>query len=51
MVEAGLYTPGTDADMDRAVKIAPLLEDFIASVEPSSTRDSFRRLSEILAMG
>lgn len=51
MVEAGLYTAGADAEMDRAVRIAPRLDDFFATVEARNSGESFARLASIMEAG
>ncbi|WP_422071195.1 FliI/YscN family ATPase [Tranquillimonas rosea] len=51
MVQAGLYTPGTDAQIDQAVAAWPKLDGFIAEAENGTTADSFRSLAGCLPRG
>jgi flagellum-specific ATP synthase len=48
MVQAGLYTGGSDPELDKAIRLWPLLDAFLAEVEPGSTQDSYARLAESL---
>lgn len=48
MIKAGLYSEGTDAELDQALKIWPELDAFIAEKETVSIQNSFDRLSIIL---
>lgn len=48
MVQAGLYTGGSDPELDKAIRLWPLLDAFLAEVEPGSTQDSFARLTGAL---
>lgn len=50
MVQAGLYTAGSDPDLDIAIKLWPLLDAFLAETEPGTAEDSFARLAEVLRM-
>lgn len=45
MVQAGLYSPGSDAGVDQAIQIWPALDEFVSQNEPGSIEDSFSRLS------
>lgn len=50
MVQSGLYTPGSDPITDRAIRLHPSLDSFLAA--PAAQRDtsaSFARLQAILA--
>jgi len=49
LIEAGLYTPGADEDLDRAVALQPELEALIGAVGQPSVEASFERLRRILA--
>ncbi len=49
MIQTGLYQPGADALLDRAVKLWPALDAFVS--EPSPKGDGFARLRAILAQG
>jgi len=49
MVQAGLYSKGSDPVIDRAIRIWPDLDDFLAQAAPGGAEGSFRRLAEILA--
>jgi len=48
MVRAGLYTQGSDAETDMALRVWPELDAFIAEAESVSIRNSFDRLALIL---
>jgi len=49
MVQAGLYTKGSDAAIDAAIKIWPALDAFLAEDAPSDgVTGSFRRLAAVL---
>ena len=49
MVQAGLYTNGSDAAIDAAIKIWPALDAFLAEDAPSDgVTGSFRRLAAVL---
>lgn len=48
MVQSGLYTPGSDPDVDRAIAIWPKLDDFVAQSEDGNVDDSFQRLRACL---
>ncbi|MFN3824050.1 MAG: FliI/YscN family ATPase [Pseudorhodobacter sp.] len=49
MVQAGLYSKGSDPGIDRAIRVWPDLDDFLAQAAPGGAEGSFRRLAEILA--
>lgn len=44
MVRSGLYTAGTDPELDTAVKVWPELDDFIGTCAPNSPNDCFDKL-------
>ncbi|MCL5778909.1 flagellum-specific ATP synthase FliI [Limibaculum sp. FT325] len=49
LIRSGLYSPGSDAALDEAIRLYPALDEFIG--EPALARDrswSFRRLNSIL---
>ena len=48
MVQTGLYQPGADLALDRAVALAAPLDTFFAETS-ASPEEAFRRLAEILA--
>ena len=48
MIQAGLYTQGTDPDVDTALQLWPELDAFLARPETQSINDSFNRLGVIL---
>ncbi len=50
MVQAGLYTGGSDPELDRAIRLWPLLDAFLAEIEPGDSTDSYARLTEALRM-
>jgi flagellum-specific ATP synthase len=49
MVQAGLYTAGSDPELDRAIRLWPLLDAFLAEMEPGRSQDSYARLAQALA--
>ena len=48
MVRAGLYTDGTDPDLDQALRIWPDLDAFIGETEQGDAENSFNKLNLIL---
>lgn len=48
MIRAGLYTEGSDALLDQAVKVWPELDGYLAEIEAVDTRNSFSKLDLIL---
>lgn len=48
MIQAGLYTSGTDAEIDEAIRLRPALEAFLGTVEPQSISESYDRLAACL---
>ena len=48
MVRAGLYTDGTDPELDQALRIWPELDGFIADAEQANIQNSFNKLNLIL---
>jgi flagellum-specific ATP synthase len=48
MIQAGLYTRGTDAAIDTAIETYPRLDAFLAEAEFDSTAASFARLAACL---
>ncbi len=48
MVQAGLYSPGSDPDIDAALPIWPALDRFLAEDEKGDAADSFARLARLL---
>ena len=48
MIQAGLYTKGTDPKLDAAIEVFPKLEDFIGNPERNTITDSFDLLSDCL---
>lgn len=51
MVQAGLYTPGSDALIDEAIAVHAALDGFIAEDAPDGIRQAFARLGSILEPG
>ena len=52
MIQAGLYSLGTDPEIDEAIALWPALDRFVGtSAEGQSDLESFARLSEILDSG
>lgn len=49
MIQAGLYAPGSDPDVDAAVRVWPELDRFLAETETENTAASFARLEDVLA--
>jgi flagellum-specific ATP synthase len=49
MIQAGLYAAGTDPLVDRAIRVWPALDAFLAEDAPDGIAGSFSRLGEILA--
>lgn len=50
MIQAGLYVSGSDALIDRAIKVWPALDGFLAEDAPDGIDGSFRRLSACLGL-
>lgn len=48
IVRAGLYKPGVDQAIDRAVRVWPALDRFFGGREPAGPQASFERLKAIL---
>ena len=48
MVQAGLYAAGSDPLTDRAIKLWPKLDAFLAGTKADSVAGSFRRLQKVL---
>ena len=48
MIRAGLYTKGTDPDLDQAITCWPALDAFLAEDERDGVASSFRKLAMIL---
>ncbi len=48
MIQAGLYVVGSDPLVDRAIRVWPALDAFLAEDEEGKTADSFARLSACL---
>ena len=49
MIQAGLYTAGSDAVIDAAIRVWPALDAFLGEAEPEGRGASFVRLADILA--
>lgn len=49
MVQSGLYTQGSDANIDHAVHVWPRMEEFASQKEPGTSSDSFQALAACLA--
>lgn len=47
MIRAGLYTHGSDPDIDKAIQLYPELEIFLARAEPDDAQRSFSQLELI----
>ena len=50
MIQAGLYTAGSDALIDAAIRVWPMLDAFLGEAEPQGRFASFARLADILAL-
>jgi flagellum-specific ATP synthase len=50
MIQAGLYVAGSDPLVDRAIRVWPGLDGFLAEDAPDGIEASFRRLSVVLAV-
>jgi flagellum-specific ATP synthase len=50
MIQAGLYVSGSDPLIDRAIKVWPALDGFLAEDAPDGIEGSFRRLSACLGL-
>jgi flagellum-specific ATP synthase len=48
MVQAGLYTGGSDPELDKAIRLWPLLDAFLAEPEPKDSAASYERLARAL---
>lgn len=48
MIRAGLYSEGTDAELDTAIRAYPDLDQFLSEKEAQNTTNSFNRLRLIL---
>lgn len=48
MIQAGLYATGSDPLVDRAIKVWPALDAFLAEDAPDGVEGSFRRLAACL---
>ncbi|WP_138472243.1 FliI/YscN family ATPase [Poseidonocella sp. HB161398] len=48
MIQSGLYTQGSNPQIDRAISLFPRLDAFISEREPGATADSFRKLLQCL---
>lgn len=51
MIQAGLYTAGSDPSVDAAIKVWPALDKFLAEDAPKGIEESFQRLNRCLALG
>ena len=47
MIRAGLYTHGSDPDIDKAIQLYPEIEAFLARIEPDDAQRSFSQLELI----
>jgi flagellum-specific ATP synthase len=51
MIRSGLYTEGTDPELDKAVKLWPELDSFLGQAASGTVQDSFDKLKLILRRG
>lgn len=51
LIRLGAYRPGSSPEVDRAIRLAPLFDDFLRQGKEESTSlgDGYRRLAEIMA--
>ena len=49
MLQSGLYTEGSDPQIDRSAELWPKMDEFISKDEYGSAADSFQRLKVLLA--
>ncbi|AXI48603.1 flagellum-specific ATP synthase FliI [Sulfitobacter sp. SK012] len=48
MIHAGLYSQGSDPEVDKAIQVWPALDDYLAKTEPQDVAHSFTQLELIL---
>lgn len=48
MIRAGLYAQGSDAEVDKAIQLAPELDAFLVKAEKGSAENSFAQLELVL---
>ena len=48
MISAGLYSHGTDPEIDHAIKVWPQLDTFLTQTKTGNIQDSYDKLSLIL---
>jgi len=48
MIRAGLYSHGSDAEIDKAIQLYPEIEAFLTKLEPDDAQRSFSQLELIL---
>lgn len=48
MIRAGLYTHGSDAEVDKSIQLYPEIEAFLAKSEPDDPKRSFSQLELVL---
>ncbi|WP_259939498.1 FliI/YscN family ATPase [Sulfitobacter sp. M368] len=51
MIRAGLYSHGSDVEVDRAITLWPELEAFLARLDPQDCEASFQKLALLLRRG
>lgn len=51
MIRAGLYSHGSDPEIDKAIQLYPEIESFLARVEPDDALRSFSQLELLLRRG
>jgi flagellum-specific ATP synthase len=51
MIRAGLYSHGSDPEIDKAIQLYPEIENFLARVEPDDALRSFSQLELLLRRG
>jgi len=48
LIQAGLYVPGSDLELDNAIKVYPQLDSFIGNIDGSDIAENFQKLDDIL---
>ncbi|MBK5933730.1 hypothetical protein CCR78_07050 [Rhodovulum imhoffii] len=49
MIQAGLYSAGSDPEVDKAVRVWPALDGFLSEAAPDGVQSSFERLHAVLS--
>jgi flagellum-specific ATP synthase len=51
MIRAGLYTQGSDPEVDRAIALWPEMEAYLTRIDPQNCESSFQKLALIMRRG